>query len=321
MIRLGILGCSEIAFRRFMPAVKDIQDLQPVAVAEEYDRRKLEGFCKEYDLEGGDSFEELIGRQDIDAIYVPQPPALHYKWAKRALECGKHVLVEKPSTTRYAWSKELTELAEVKGLALHENYMFQYHSQIREIKEFLSRGEIGDIRLIKANFGFPMRAQNDFRYNRALGGGALLDAGGYTLKLATLMLGSTVRVEAAQLNYLAGFDVDMYGSASLSNSDGMVCQIGFGMDCAYQCSLEVWGSKGRLFTNRIFTAPDGYCPQVTIEIGNKVKTVSLKADSHFQHSIEQFLLEITEPEFRKKMYEEILLQAKLVDEIRMQGDK
>lgn len=321
MIRLGILGCSEIAFRRFMPAAKNVQNLQPVAVAEEYNKSKLEVFCKEYDLDGGDSFEELIGRTDIDAVYVPQPPALHYKWAKRALECGKHVLVEKPSTIQYALSKKLTELAEAQSLALHENYMFQYHSQIREIKKILSGGEIGDIRLIKANFGFPMRAQNDFRYNRALGGGALLDAGGYTIKLATLLLGDTVKVDTARLNYLPDFGVDMYGSAVLSNSDGLVCQIGFGMDCAYQCCLEVWGSKGRLYTNRIFTAPEGYQPQVTIDTGNEVKNISLAADAHFEHSIEQFLQEINSPASRDNMYKEILLQAELVDSVRKLGER
>lgn len=304
-----------------MPAAKNVQNLQPVAVAEEYNKSKLEVFCKEYDLDGGDSFEELIGRTDIDAVYVPQPPALHYKWAKRALECGKHVLVEKPSTIQYALSKKLTELAEAQSLALHENYMFQYHSQIREIKKILSGGEIGDIRLIKANFGFPMRAQNDFRYNRALGGGALLDAGGYTIKLATLLLGDTVKVDTARLNYLPDFGVDMYGSAVLSNSDGLVCQIGFGMDCAYQCCLEVWGSKGRLYTNRIFTAPEGYQPQVTIDTGNEVKNISLAADAHFEHSIEQFLQEINSPASRDNMYKEILLQAELVDSVRKLGER
>lgn len=54
---------------------------------------------------------------------------------------------------------------------------------------------------MKASFGFPLRAANDFRYNKALGGGALLDAAGYVTKLARLMLGSTfVKVDAATLN-------------------------------------------------------------------------------------------------------------------------
>lgn len=319
MIRLGILGCSEIAFRRFMPAAEHIEDLQITAIAEEYDKTKLEPFCRKYNLEKEDSFEKLLLRQDIDAVYVPQPPSLHYEWAKRALLCGKHVLVEKPSTIRYSLSRELIEAAESRKLTLHENYMFQYHSQIREIKDMLSGGAIGDVRLIRANFGFPMRAKNDFRYDKALGGGALFDAGGYTARLAAIMLGDTIKVDAAYLNYLPDFEVDMYGNASFSNAEGTVCQVGFGMDCFYQCRLEVWGSKGRLYTNRIFTAPEDFCPIVKIETSAGTEEIRMKEDSHFQHSIEMFLSEIMDEGLRKKMYEEILLQAKLVEDIRMLG--
>lgn len=321
MIRLGILGCADIAYRRFMPAVQQVKEVQVVAVSEEYDKSKLPLFCKEYGLETVDSFEELINRSDIDALYIPQPPALHYKWAKAALEAGKHVLVEKPSTISYDLTKELVDIAREKNLALHENYMFQYHSQIKEIQDLIREGIIGDVRLYKANFGFPMRAQNDFRYSKNLGGGALLDAGGYTAKLATLFLGKSVKVDTAQLNTIPGFEVDMYGSASLSNDLGEVCQIGFGMDCSYQCCLEVWGSKGRLFTNRIFTAPDGYEPILLIESQDGNREIKLKADSHFEHSIRMFVEEIDVAKAKADMYEEILLQARLVGDIHNKGSK
>ena len=316
MIRLGIIGCAEIAFRRFMPAALAVEGLKVVAVAEEYAPAKLESFKNEYGLETMTSFQELIDREDIDALYIPQPPALHFKWAKAALEAGKHVLVEKPSTTSLEDSKALVDLAASKGLALHENYMFIYHSQIAQIKEMVARGKIGDVRLIKASFGFPMRAANDFRYNKALGGGALLDAGGYTLKLATSFLGDTVRVTTAQMNYLEGFEVDMYGSASLVNDSGLVCQVSYGMDNAYRCSLEIWGSTARLTTNRIFTAPENYEPVVFIENNDGRQEIKLSKDSHFSHSIEAFLNEIGDASSRDKMYNEITLQAGLVEALR-----
>lgn len=321
MINIGIIGCSEIAFRRFMPAVNELDNAHVVAVAEEFAPHKLDAFCDTYGVERELSFEALIKRADIDAIYVPQPPALHYKWAKLALENNKHVLIEKPSTTCYKDSADLVELAKTKKLALHENYMFIYHSQIDFIKKLVSDGELGEIRLIRANFGFPMRAQNDFRYVKALGGGALLDAGGYAVRLAADLLGDTVKVDAAKLNYMDNFEVDMYGNATLSNDEGIVCQIGFGMDCQYMCSLEVWGSKARLFTNRIFTAPAGYEPVITIESAQGTRTVTCEADSTFRKSIEGFIEEIECEEKRTKMYNAISLQAKLVEEVRLLGNE
>lgn len=316
MLRLGIIGCSDIAYRRFMPAVEDMDEVEVKAVAEEYAPQKLGQFCSTYSLEGETSFEKLLDRKDIDAVYIPQPPALHYQWARRALECGKHVLIEKPSTTCYAESEKLVKLAESRGLALHENYMFQYHSQIKKIQDMIGDGRIGEVRLLRADFGFPLRPQGDFRYNKVLGGGALLDAGGYTLKLATLFLGRSVKVDASRLNYLPGYEVDLYGSAVLSNDEGVVCQVAFGMDCAYRCTLEVWGSRGTLRTDRIFTAPADFVPTVAIETAGGKETVSLEADHHFIHSIEEFYSEVRNVKKREDMYAEILLQSKLVDAIR-----
>ena len=75
MIRIGVVGCSEIAYRRFMPAVAEIDSVKVEAVAEEYAPEKLEAFCNNFGIEGMTSFDDLISREDIDAIYVPQPPA------------------------------------------------------------------------------------------------------------------------------------------------------------------------------------------------------------------------------------------------------
>lgn len=315
MLTVGILGCSEIAYRRFLPEVMNMDGISVKAVAEEYNKDKLEVFRKDYGLESEKDFEGIIKRDDINAVYIPQPPALHYKWAKKALEAGKHVLLEKPATIKYEQTKELIELAQNRQLALHENYMFQYHLQIGYIKEIIQRGEIGQIRLIKTAFGFPLRNTDDFRYSRKLGGGALLDAGGYAIKMATLLLGNTVKVNTAQLNYLPGYEVDMFGSATLSNDNGLICQIGFGMDCHYQCSLEIWGSIGRIFTDRIFTAPSDYEPVVCIDTPEKVNKIHLPKDSHFKHSIEEFCNEIVDKNRRVNMYQEMLLQAKLVQNV------
>lgn len=320
MINLGIIGCAEIAFRRFIPASLQVSEFKAVAVAEEYAPGKLEQFEETYGIEGYNSFDKILGDPSIDAVYIPQPPALHYKWAKKALEEGKHVLVEKPSTTSYEDTADLVKTAREKGLALHENYMFAYHLQIEQIKKMLDDKVIGDVRQISAQFGFPMREKNDFRYVKDLGGGALLDAGGYTLKLATILLGDSIKVDSAHLNYMDGFEVDMYGNVAVSNDEGTVCFLGFGMDCGYRCSLEVWGSKGRLYTNRIFTAPETLEPVVFIETAEGTSEKTLDKDMHFKHSIEKFVSEISSSEEREKMYDAMLLQAKLVDEVRAKSE-
>ena len=330
-VRIGIICPSEIAFRRFMPAIQKCEEAEYIGVAYanekewfgekeaelsiiESEAKKAEGFRENYGGKVFSSYTDLIASDEIDAIYLPLPPALHYRWAKTALEHGKHIFLEKPSTTSAKDTKELIVQARKNGLAVHENYMFVFHKQLDEIKELANR--IGDIRLYRAAFGFPQRAKNDFRYNKALGGGALLDCGGYTIRLATELLGDSARVVYSQLNKTGGFDVDIYGSAALVNDDGVTAQVSFGMDNGYKCELEIWGSKGSITASRIFTAPAGFEPTAEIKTAGGAETVKLSADDTFKKSIEHFCKCVNDAKERESNYVKIIKQAELVDTVK-----
>ena len=336
MIRIGIICPSEIAFRRFLPALQKANDkIQFAAIGiaspEEWfgdltnvsqeqieeqqarERAKAQTFIDHYGGEIVDGYGNLVSSDLIDAVYIPLPPALHHKWAKKALKAGKHVFVEKPSTTCLADTEDLIKQASEKGLALHENYMFIYHSQLEEIQNVVRSGEIGDVRLYRITFGFPLRQLNDFRYNKALGGGALLDAGGYCMKYANWLLGGEAHVETAQANNIEGFEVDMYGSATLANDKGQIAQIAFGMDNDYRCDIEIWGSKGTITSGRILTAPAGFAPSYTIKKNQNIETRPLAADDAFFKSIERFLECVNSENVRVDEYGLLLKQEELVD--------
>ena len=334
MMRIGIICPSEIAFRRFLPALKEAGCFEYAGVAiaskEEFvgatdeiltkERAKAQTFVDSYGGKIYEGYKTLIESEDVDAIYLPLPPGLHYKWAKAALDAGKHTLVEKPCTIALANTEDLLKEAGEKGLAVHENYMFAFHDQIEAVNGIVRSGEIGDVRLYRISFGFPMRAQNDFRYNKALGGGALLDCGGYTMKYASMLLGPTAKLKYAQSNNIEGFSVDMYGSAAMVNDEGVTAQIAFGMDHNYKCELEVWGSKGTLYTNRILTAPAGFVPEVVIRKGNEEEKCNLPADDAFKKSILHFCECIKDAEVRKENYETLLRQARLVEQFKQMSN-
>lgn len=337
MIRIGVLGPSEIAFRRFMPALQkagknfqftaigiaspqewfgDISKVSEEGIKEQQavEKAKAKKFTDQY---GGNVFvgyNALISSPDIDAVYIPLPPALHFKWAKRALEEDKHVFVEKPSTTCLKDTEELIRIASGRGLALNENYMFIYHKQLELLNDVVKSGEIGDIRLYRITFGFPRRSANDFRYNKVLGGGALIDAGGYCMKYANWLLGGDAHVVTAQANYLDEFEVDMYGSATMVNSQGQVAQLAFGMDNDYRCDIEIWGSKGTITSDRILTAPEGFVPSYTIKKNQDNAIREMSADDSFFKSIQRFVNCLGDAEVREAEYELLRKQQELVQE-------
>ena len=330
MKRIGIICPSEIAFRRFLPALKEAGCFEyagvSIASKEEFvgatdeiltkERAKAQTYVDSYGGKIYEGYRNLIESEDIDAVYLPLPPGLHYQWAKVALNAGKHILVEKPCTTALANTQDLLKEAESRSLAVHENYMFAFHDQLKAVNDIVDAGEIGNVRLYRISFGFPMRAQNDFRYNKALGGGALLDCGGYTLKYASLLLGPTAKMKYAQSNNIDGFCVDMYGSAALVNDKGVTAQVAFGMDQNYKCELEVWGSKGTLYTNRILTAPAGFVPEVVIRKGNEEEKRNLPADDAFKKSILHFSNCIDDHATREENYLTLIKQAKLVEDFK-----
>lgn len=261
------------------------------------------------------SYTDLLNDESIDAVYIPLPPALHFHWAKQSLLKGKHILVEKPCTTSLLQTRELTDLAEKQGLAIHENYMFIFHDQIEAIDRIV-KSKLGDIRLFRISFGFPRRSMGDFRYNKQLGGGALLDCGGYTLKYASLLLGKSAKIIQCCLNEIPEFEVDVFGSAVLVNDEGINAQISFGMDNSYKCDLEVWGSKGSLFSGRVFTAPPNLVPNLVLTVNGESEKIDLPEDDSFVKSLKRFRKCIDENNIRSENYSEILRQAELVEEFK-----
>lgn len=319
-MRIGILGAADIAKRRFLPALKktEIFQLAGVAVSNVSRAKKAEELTSIYGGKIFVGYEELLKQPGIDAVYIPQPPAFHNKWAQLAISYGKHVLLEKPATTNLQDAESLLEFAKGKKIALLENYGFCYHKQTALVKSIVEREELGKIRLVRAAFGFPYRDSNDFRYHAALGGGALLDCGGYTVKAAQLFLGNRLRVMSSQLNFENIHDVDLFGSAMLGNEKGLTAQVSFGMDNSYRCELEVWGSKGYLSAPRFFTPPADFEAEIFIKKGMGEQILKVEPDDQFLRIIQKFSDCIENSEIAREAREEILCQMKLVQAIQME---
>lgn len=315
MFRIGILGAADIAFNRFLPALEKVQGVQCSGVASN-SPDKLKRFVDKYNIHVYESYDEVIQDENVDCIYVPLPPVFHYEWAKKALLAGKHVFLEKPSTISAEQTRELVGLAGSMGVVLQENYMFQYHAQLADIEKIIASGELGKLRLVRTSFGFPRRAAGDFRYVKELGGGTMLDNGGYTIKLINRLLGKSTRLVASKLDYDEETGVDIFGTAEFMNADGVLAQAAFGMDCQYQCSLELWGSKGRLTTGRIYTTPDGFVPTALIETGAGSRSIELASCDAFEESIKMYLRAVDDDSVRADMAQELVRQAEFVDAVR-----
>jgi D-xylose 1-dehydrogenase (NADP+, D-xylono-1,5-lactone-forming) len=187
----GVLGAAHIAGRALLASIAASRNGRVVAMASRSPQRAREMLAAYPDVRVLDSYEELLADPEVHAVYNPLPNSLHREWSIRALEAGKHVLCEKPIALNGREAEEMAAAATAAGRHLMEAFMYRFHPAMRELVE-RAREPIH----VDAAFGFTAHKADDIRLNPALGGGALLDVGCYTVSIARWILGEPERVTA-----------------------------------------------------------------------------------------------------------------------------
>jgi dTDP-3,4-didehydro-2,6-dideoxy-alpha-D-glucose 3-reductase len=312
-LRMGVLGCADVAARRVLPAMAAVRDVVPHAVASRTPN-KAAALAGKFGARPVTGYEALLDADDIDAVYLPLPSGLHAEWIERALLAGKHVLAEKPLTTTAADTERLLELAARQGLVLAENFMFPRHSQHAAIGHLLADGAIGRLRALSATFAIPARPRDDIRHRAELGGGALLDVAGYPLRAAQMFLGTKLTVAGAALDHDGTLGVDLGGAAVLAGDGGVTATLTFGLQHAYTARYQILGSTGRLTLDHAFTPPAAHRPVVLLERQDRREEITLPADDQYARSVEFFACAVRGEVVPDT--ETTIAQARLVDEIR-----
>lgn len=98
-----------------------------------------------YGIETASDHRSVIDRPDIDIVAIATPVSSHHEIAKRALDAGKHVFIEKPMTASVAEAEELIELADKKNLTIFVDHTFIYTGAVRKMKEIITSGRLGEI--------------------------------------------------------------------------------------------------------------------------------------------------------------------------------
>jgi xylose dehydrogenase (NAD/NADP) len=243
-MRWGILGAARIN-ELVVDGCRDSACLEFVAVAsrdERRARRHAEALRIPRHL---GSYEQLLEAPDVDAVYVPLPNAAHLEWTMRALEAGKHVLVEKPFSLDPQGVDAAFALAEARGLLLAEAFMYRFHPQTYAVREIIRSGRLGELVFIHADLMFNLGDRpGDFRLSREQDGGALMDVGCYGVNVARLLAGEPEGFEAVAS--FRGHETDMRFSGSLRFPGGVVATFHSAMDVPLRERLEVIGTRGSL---------------------------------------------------------------------------
>jgi len=244
-LRYGILGTGNIA-RQFADGVTGARRSVVTAVASRMQQRadafaQPRGIARAYG-----SYDALLADDDVQAVYVSLPNAMHHDWTLRALAAGKHVLCEKPIAADAAQAQAMFDAAESSGLTLMEAFMYRCHPQTRDVLDRVRGGAIGRVKLIRAAFCFRVKqTAGNIRFDAALAGGALMDVGCYCVNFCRLIAGDEpVRMHAVGRLHASG--VDEYAAAVLEFPGGVLGELCCGMTVQTDNTARVCGEEGYL---------------------------------------------------------------------------
>lgn len=209
VVKWGILGAAKFARHHMGPAIHAAKGAELVGLATS-DPAKAAGFAAFAPrITVFSDYDALLADPAIDAVYIPLPNHMHVPWTVKALDAGKHVLVEKPATLKAAAFDQLIAARDQSGKLAAEAFMIVHHSQLIRAKELMAAGAIGDLVHIESTFSYNNAGDvTNIRNDASKGGGALPDIGVYPVGAARFVTGlEPTGVTLSHLRFENGVDV------------------------------------------------------------------------------------------------------------------
>lgn len=286
-LRWGIMGTAKIAREWVIPALQKSRHNEVVAVASR-DAQRASECARQLNIPIMlSSYEELLARDDIDAVYNPLPNHLHVPMTIKAVEAGKHVLCEKPLGLNASEVVELMHCVEkAPQIVVMEAFMYRFHPQWQRAIELINKGEIGDVQAVHAHFSYFNRDPNNVRNKPGIGGGGLLDIGCYCVSAARTIFQREPHRVCALLDKDSGFGVDRHSSAVMDFAPGSAT-----FHCSTQSapsqSVQVTGSVGTLTIENPFYHR-GVPSRLLLRRSDEDQTIVIGSHDHYVTQADAF---------------------------------
>lgn len=286
-VRWGVISTARIGRNAVNPAIQASKNGELLAVASR-DAESARVFAGKNGIPRSyGSYEDLLADPEIDAVYIPLPNGLHLEWTRRAAEAGKHVLCEKPLALNEAECGEIAEVAESQGVQVMEAFMYRFHPRVSRVVERIRNGDIGDLRVIRSSFTFPLTRPKDIRWSPDLGGGALMDVGCYCVNISRTLAGAEPVEVQATANWTDG-GVDEVMVALMRFPNDVLAHFDCSLTMERNQACEVAGTKGQLILPLAFSPGEKDAPIRHLWGRNGEETEIVPAVNQYREMVEHF---------------------------------
>ncbi len=307
MSSILFLGYSNLVKGRILPILSKA-GLTEVSIAkyggqpwdDDYQKCDLPVICY-------DNYEEGLANFKGDLVYISTVNSTHVEYAKKSLEAGFNTIVDKPATMTYQEAKDLIELAKSRGLFIGESTVYLMHPQMQCLKDIFAQNE--DVpKLLTVHFSMPPFMPENFRYNKSLGGGAIMDTAPYAVSIGRYFFDLKPEKVECVVSERDQNGLDIEYSLMMSYPDGKTMIGHFGFNTEYINQIHVMGDRTNVLCNRIFTIPDNMENELVVYHLNERNIVKTPLGNNFELYLKD-VLKILSSRNYEQSYQALLLDA------------
>jgi predicted dehydrogenase len=322
MFRWGVLSTAKIGREQLLPAIVDSENGVLSAIASR-DLAKAKALGERFGARHAfGSYEELLASKEVDGVYIPLPTSQHVEWTAKAIEAGKHVLVEKPLALDAKDIPPLIKLRDEKKVLVCEAFMVVYHPQWIKVRDLIAAGAIGRLRHVQGAFSYYNVDPKNMRNQLDLGGGALPDIGVYPTVSTRFSTGKEPLRVQATIERDKTFGTDIYSSIRADFGD-FELSFYLSTQMAARQVMVFHGEKGFIEVFAPFNA--GLYDHHRIELHNQNHTEAqvfrFPGTQQYRLECEAFVRAAQGGKDRVFTLEESVLNQKVIDAIFRAGEK
>ncbi len=309
-VRFGIIGCSTIAEKSMIPAIKNSINSQLQMIGSRSDK-KANRISKKFSCELYGNYDEVLENKEVDAVYISLPPSLHEEWIIKAAKSGKHIICEKPTALSTKSAEKIVKECKKNHIRIIENFAFRYHPQQTKVLEIIKKNSIGKISAFYGNYSFNLNVEkNNFRLKEKLGGGVLNDVAGYLICASKFIFNENPISVFCDLEYER--EIDVRGSMFMKFSN-KTAVVSFSYKNYFQSFYNIYGENGIIQVERPFNMPNNMRGGIIIGSKDKLKKINVGQHDKFQILTEVFCNEIFKSNLKNNFEKEIIDHAKIID--------
>jgi predicted dehydrogenase len=307
ILRFGIIGCSSVARRRFLPALQKSASARLERIGSRSPAKAAE-YAAAFSCEKAGSYEAVLDDPEVDAIYISIPVVLHEPWLREAARRKKHILCEKPAFASLRGALEMVRECREQGVRLMEGYMFRYHPQHGLVRRLVRENAIGRPRFFTGEYAVPRPGPDDIRFKPELGGGVFLDAAGYLPAAAAL------QIEAPPVSVLCkqamdpATGVDEAVAMMVEFADGQIGHYRAAYGLQYRARYSLHGTLGRIEVERAFAINPDVEGSVVLETNKGMERLTTEPADQFLLMIDDFAGQICEQAEGAESFESLLVR-------------